>query len=139
MKIRNGFVSNSSSSSFILRNLPETVTDSIGVYEFYGMDRGKESRDALKFCDAILRYYKNSDRQDTDFLNDYFVNKNKEEFLHYYGYCFMNNYGQEEIDKILAHPEDYFEVNIDDTYIYGPGCAIGGSYITKNGIEINCH
>lgn len=139
MKIRNGFVSNSSSSSFILRKLPDTVTDAIGVYDFYGMDKGRWSEDALKFCDLILKDSKNSDSQYTDFLNDYFINKNKEEFLHYYGYCFKNGYGKEEIDKILEHPEDYFEINVDDTYLYGPGCAIGGSYITKNGIEINCH
>ena len=151
MKIRNGFVSNSSSSSFILRNLPDSVKTWEDVYDFYGMENGyygkqKEDKETIEFCKMILRDWMNQDNEDyreSYYFDEYFSNDSEdatlEDFLNYYGYSFENGYGMDELKKIFDSPEDYWETSCDDTYLSGPGCAIGGDYITKNGIEINCH
>lgn len=151
MKIRNGFVSNSSSSSFILRNLPDSVKTWEDVYDFYGMSEGsdgkwKQDPETIEFCKMILRDWEHRNDEDYDdmyggFIPEYFKDNPNglERFLHYYDFCFKNGYYRDELDKVIAHPENYWETSVDDTYLGGPGCAYMGSYITKNGIEINCH
>lgn len=146
MKIRNGFVSNSSSSSFVLKNLPENVDTWEDVYDFYGMahsyyGKRKNDKETIEFCKMILSDWNNRDtNKDSYFFEEYFNDPDGlEKFLHYYDYNFRGGYGMEELKKIFANPEDYWLTSVDDTYLGGPGCAIGGDYITKNGIEINCH
>ena len=147
MKFRNGFVSNSSSSSFILRNLPDSVKTWKDVYDFYGMEDGrygkyKKDPETIEFCKMILRDWQAQDDVDYRekyFFEDYFNQGKLDDFLHYYDFCFDDNYGREELSEIFANPNDYWETSCDDTYLGGPGCAYKGSYITKNGIEINCH
>ena len=147
MKIRNGFVSNSSSSSFILKNLPDSIKIWEDVYDFYGMEYSyygrKNDKETIEFCKMILRDWLNQDNEDCReryFFDEYF-NKpgGLKRFLRYYDYNFKDGYGIEELKKIFAKPEDYWLTSVEDTYLGGPGCAIGGDYITKNGIEINCH
>lgn len=145
MKIRNGFVSNSSSSSFILKNLPDSVKTWEDVYDFYGMKDGyygkhKKDKETIEFCKMILRDWQNTEYRERYFFED-FLNTTDgiEKFLDYYGFCFKDGYGREELDKVIANPNDYWETSCDDTYLGGPGCAYLGDYITKNGIEINCH
>ena len=156
MKFRNGFVSNSSSSSFILRNLPDSVKTWEDVYDFYGMENGRYSKhktwladtsepkhrdETVEFCKMILEDWKRrGEYRETYFFDDFFNQPGKlDEFLHYYDFCFKDGYYRDELDKVIAHPEDYWETSCDDTYLGGPGCAYLGDYITKNGIEINCH
>ena len=146
MKFRNGFVSNSSSSSFILRNLPDSVKTWEDVYDFYGMEDGrygkdKQDEETIEFCKMILRDWQNREEyRETYFFDDFFNQPGKlDEFLHYYDFCFKGGYYRDELDKVVAKPNDYWETSCDDTYLSGPGCAYMGSYITKNGIEINCH
>ena len=146
MKFRNGFVSNSSSSSFILRNLPDSVKTWEDVYDFYGMADGRYSKDkqdkeTIEFCKMILRDWENREEYgERYFFDDFFNQPGKlDEFLHYYDFCFKDGYYRDELDKVVAKPNDYWETSCDDTYLGGPGCAWLGDYITKNGIEINCH
>lgn len=150
MKIRNGFVSNSSSSSFILKNLPNSVKTWEDVYDFYGMKNsryGKHENDkeTIEFCKMILEDWKHHNDEDYDTMYGSFIDEflrdpeDIEKFLHYYDFCFKDGYYRDELDKVIAHPERYWETSCDDTYLGGPGCAYLGDYITKNGIEINCH
>jgi len=162
MKIRNGFVSNSSSSSFILRNLPDSVKTWEDVYDFYGMDKGRYSKhktwladtsnpkhrdETVEFCKMILRDWelRKKDKGDYDDTYGSFIKEflrtpeDIEKFLEYYDFCFKGGYYRDELDKVIAYPEDYWETSCDDTYLGGPGCAYLGDYITKNGIEISCH
>ena len=146
MKIRNGFVSNSSSSSFILRNLPDSVKTWEDVYDFYGMADGRYSKDkqdkeTIEFCKMILRDWENREEYGERYFFDDFFNQPGEldKFLKYYDFCFKDGYYRDELDKVIAHPDNYWETSCDDTYLGGPGCACLGDYITKNGIEINCH
>ena len=147
MKVRNGFVSNSSSSSFILKNLPDSVKTWKDVYDFYGMKNGrygkyKDDRETIEFCKMILRDWQSQDNVDyrESYFFDDFLNEGRlDEFLHYYDFCFKDGYYRDELDKVIANPGDYWETSCDDTYLGGPGCAYLGDYITKNGIEINCH
>lgn len=146
MKIRNGFVSNSSSSSFVLKNLPKNVDTWEDVYDFYGMaysyyGKRKKDKETIEFCKMILRDWNNHDlNKDSYFFEKYFNDPDGlERFLNYYDYNFRGGYGMEELKKIFANPENYWLTSVEDSYLGGPGCAIGGDYITKNGIEINCH
>lgn len=146
MKIRNGFVSNSSSSSFVLKNLPENVDTWEDVYDFYGMKNSyygkrKKDKETVEFCKMILNDWNNRDlNKDSYFFEDYFNDPDGlEKFLNYYDYSFKGGYGMEELKKIFANPENYWLTSVEDTYLGGPGCAIGGDYITENGVEINCH
>lgn len=146
MKYRNGFVSNSSSSSFILRNLPDSVKTWEDVYNFYGMADGrygknKQDNETIEFCKMILRDWENREEYGERYFFDDFFNQPKklDEFLDYYDFCFKDGYYRDELDKVIAHPNKYWETSCEDTYLSYPGCAYMGAYITKNGIEINCH
>ena len=145
MKIRNGFVSNSSSSSFILRNLPDSVKTWEDVYDFYGMADGrygknKQDPETIGFCKMILKDWENREEYgERHFFDDYFNEGKLDEFLNYYDFCFEGGYYRDELDKVIAHPENYWETSVDDTYLLGPGRAYLGDYITENSLEINCH
>ena len=137
MKIRQGFVSNSSSSSFVLKRYPKDFNTK-DIYKFYGMDEGRASQSA-KMALAHYIFEEDKTNQYSWFMNDYFYPNNREEFFKYHGYNFDDGYGEDVIDDIFNQPDEYFEFEIGDDYMSEAGCAYKGSFITKNGIEINCH
>ena len=136
MKIRNGFMSNSSSCSFILKRFPKEYT-SENVYEFFGIDRSLEN--AEDFVLEILHANRTSELQDRGYLR-----LRKKDFLKVRGYQFDKDYGLDITDEIFddtneKRRDNYFEIIVEDTYLPGPGKSFRGKYITKNGLEINNH
>ena len=139
MKVRNGFVSNSSSSSFVLKRYPKDFNTK-DIYDFYGMAEGRASQQA-KMALAQYIFEEDKTKEYSEFMDEYIYPAEKEEFLDGFGYNFDGSYEyiMEYVDDAFNHPSNYFEFGIDDTFMYEAGCAYKGSFITKNGFEINNH
>ena len=132
--------------------MPEDIKTPEQVFDFYGMEHGRNvewycnrkayDKDTTDFCKYILERldsHVGASGNTYGFIDDFFRTGRTGKFLEYYGDGFDHGYGLETLVDIYKNPDDYFEFSIDDTYLNGPGYAYNGSYITKNGIEINCH
>jgi len=148
MKLRNGFVSNSSSSSFLLKRFPLDFTTK-QVIEFFGMKKGKcKNRKYIKeFAQFIKQALADESRQSHTWLS-----LHGQEILEKYYACdtletrhpVFNQKDTETMRQIFSKSlNDYFEIEVSDHCWEGwqaiAGRAYEGTFITKNGLEINCH
>ena len=148
MKFRNGFVSNSSSCAFLLKRFPLDFTTK-QIIEFFGMKKGTCKN--RKYRKQFAEYIKSAQADEAKQSHDWLSAHGKEILDRYYA-CDTSEFRHPIFDQkdtntmrqIFSEDlNDYFEIEVSDHCWEGwqseAGCAYGRTFITQNGLEINCH